>query len=104
MALKQPNPSHGRASLVFHYIGDSRFTLFFQETMKLKKAMEGYDRVVLLKFNELEPWLDFTEGDERAADVVAAPTKANLAKYLKQLADQNYLIDVWIVGHGSSGS
>jgi hypothetical protein len=102
--LKRPNPTKGCASLVFHYMGDSRFTLFFQEAMKLKKAMEGYDEVVLLKFDELNPWLDFTERDERIARVVAAPTKANIAKHLKSLADRGYVIDIWIIGHGGPGS
>jgi hypothetical protein len=103
--LKQPNPNKGFASLVFHYMGDSKFTLFFQETMKLKKAMEGYDKVVLLKFDEeKQSWLDWSEKDEEIADVIATPTTANVAKYLKQLADEGYTIDVWIIGHGSTGS
>ncbi len=101
--LKQPNPNKGFASLVFHYMGDSKFILFFQETMKLKKAMEDYDKVVLLKFDEEEQsWLDWSEKDEQIADVIAKPTKADVAKYLKQLADEGYTIDVWIIGHGYS--
>lgn len=103
-ALKKPTADKGTASLVFHYMGDSKFTLFFQETLKLKLAMQGYKKVVLLKFKELDPWLDWSQTDERMADVVDNPTKANIARYLKLLADEGYLIDVWIVGHGSQGS
>lgn len=104
IALKKANPTKGSASLVFHYMGDSKFTLFFQESLKLKKAMEGYKKVVLLKFNELDPWLDLSEADERIADIIAKPTKSNIAKYLKKLTEEGYYIDIWIVGHGSPGS
>lgn len=100
IALKKANPTKGAASLVFHYMGDSKFTLFFQETMKLKNAMEGYNKVVLLKFED-DPFIDLSDADEKIADIVDKPTKANIAKYLKQLADEGYFVDVWIVGHGS---
>jgi hypothetical protein len=71
--------------------------------VKLKKSMEGYDKVVLLKHDHTDSWLDWSEADEELADVVAAPTYANLAKYLKELKAQGYYIDLWILTHGKSG-
>lgn len=100
---KKPSASKGNASLVFHYMGDSKFTLFFQEALNLKHAMDGYKKVVLLKFDsELDNWLDFNEQDEKKADVIDKPTKANIAKYLKSLTDEGYIIDIWIIGHGNN--
>lgn len=105
IVLRAPKPTKGTAALVFHYMGDKRLALLAQETVKISKALKGYDKTVLLKFtNELPSWLDLSERDEEAADVVDKPTKANIAKYLKKLTDEGYMIDLFIYGHGSPGS
>jgi len=92
------------AALIFYYYGDSKFITFFQETLKLKKAMEGYSRVVLLKHDEIPNWLDLSTKDEKLADVVASPTRANLFHHLKQLTADGYYIDLYIFSHGSPDS
>lgn len=102
-SLRTPSADKGCASLVVMYTGDAPETVFFQETLKLKKAMKGYKKVVLLKHNQTESWLDLSEKDEKLADVKDLPTPANLERYLKQLADEGYVIDLYIVGHGTSG-
>jgi hypothetical protein len=91
-------------SLVFFYYGNSKFLTTFQETLRLKLAMEGYDYIVLLKYDEIPPLIDISEQDERDADVVDDPTPANVFKYLKQMADDGRMIDLWIFSHGGPGS
>lgn len=102
-SLKTPKITKGAASIIFFYFGDSKFTTICQETVKLKKAMEDYKYKVLLKHNEIPSWLDLSEKDEKIADVKEAPTKDNLVKYVKQLADEGYMIDLWIFSHGWEG-
>jgi hypothetical protein len=97
-----PKCDKGSASIVFFYMGDSKFTTLFQESTKLKKAMQGYKKVVLLKHNETDSFLDFSEEDERIANVIATPTKANFFKYIKELAKEGYYLDIWIWSHGST--
>ncbi|MGH2587287.1 MAG: hypothetical protein ACRDJE_20420 [Dehalococcoidia bacterium] len=101
--MNAPRVTKGSASLVYFYYGDDKFITLCQETLKLKKAMEGYDRVVLLKHDTIPSILDFSEADERLADVVAAPTRANFAYHLKDLARDGYMIDLWIFAHGFRG-
>ena len=101
--VSPPSKNAGFATIVFFYTADAPEVAFFQETIKLKKAMKGYDRIVLLKHNDLPAWLDLSEADEKLADVKVAPTQANLEKYLTQLTKAGYTIDLWIVGHGTEG-
>lgn len=103
-SLKVPATNKGAASLVFFYTGDSKYTALCQETLKLKKAMEGYKKIVLLKHQQTPSWLDFSEKDEKLAAVIETPTKLNLFRYLKELTSEGYYIDLWLVGHGSAGS
>ena len=92
------------ASTVFSYYGDSKFITVFQETLKLKKAMEGYDLKVLLKHNALPRAIDLSERDEEEADIIAAPTQANLFKYIKEVAQDGHMIDLYIFAHGATGA
>jgi hypothetical protein len=95
-----PKVDKGSASIVFFYMGDSPFTTLFQESTKLKKAMEGYKKVILLKHNQTDSWLDFSEADEKIADKIVTPTKANLFKYIIDLSKEGYYLDIWIWSHG----
>lgn len=97
--LKTP-AANKSACLIFNYYGDSKYNTLGQETVKLKKAMEGYDRKVLLKHEDLPSWMDLSEKDEKLADIKDLPTKNNLFKYLKQLTKDGYYIDVYIFSHG----
>jgi hypothetical protein len=99
-----PQITKGAASLIFFYYGDSEQTTLAQETMKLKRALDGYNFKVLLKHNTVPSFLDIREGDEKEADIKDAPTADNLVKYLIQLAKDGYMIDLWIMSHGSPGS
>ena len=99
-----PKPTKGAASVIFFYYGDSKYTSMGQETLKLKKAMEDYKFKVLLKHESLPSWADLSEKDEKIADVKELPTKANLFKYLIQLAKDGYYIDLYIFSHGWTGS
>lgn len=95
---------NGSASVVYFYYGDSPFLTLGQETLRLKKAFKNYDRVVLLKHNDVVAGpFDFTEGDERNADVTVTPTKANLSAQLADLTARGYLIDLYIFSHGDTG-
>ncbi len=97
-----PRLNGRKASIIFLYMGDSPFISFFQETIRLKKIMELYDFNVLLKHDNVKPWLDLSEKDERIANVKDVPTKSNLFSYIKRLADDGYTIDIWIISHGGS--
>lgn len=97
---KKPS-SRKAASLVFFYYGDSKQITLFQETLRLKRAMQGYDYKVLLKHEVTPSWLDFSEKDEKLADIKAPPTKDNLKKYVVDLAKDGYMIDLYIFAHGS---
>ncbi len=97
-----PRLNGKKASIIFLFMGDSPFRSFFQETIRLKKIMELYDFNVLLKHDNVKPWLDLSEKDERTATVKDVPTKNNLFMYIKRLADDGYTIDIWIISHGGS--
>ena len=91
------------ASLIYFNYGDSKFQTLFQETLKLKKGMEDYDRAVLLKPETLPGWADLSEKDEKLADVKDTPTKTNLFKHLIRLAEDGYYIDLYLFAHGNPG-
>ncbi|MDF1525166.1 MAG: hypothetical protein RRA15_08485 [bacterium] len=97
-----PKLTGRKAGIIFSYMADSPFKSFFQETVKLKKIMELYDFNVILKHDNVEPWLDLSEQDERTVNIKDAPTKNNLFAYIKRLADEGYTIDIWIISHGGS--
>ncbi|MBN8588129.1 MAG: hypothetical protein J0L94_07355 [Rhodothermia bacterium] len=90
------------ASVVFFYFGDSKFTSLGQETVQLKHAMDGYDRVVLLKHDNVSSFWDLSEKDEKLADIKKTPTETNLKDQLKDLSEKGYVIDLWIFSHGST--
>lgn len=97
---KKIDVSKGAASVTLFCFGDSKYTTLFQETVKLKKGMEGYDYKVLLKHNETPTWLDLSEKDEKLADVVMPPTAANLKECLADVANAGYMIDLFVFSHG----
>ncbi|MCI0397950.1 MAG: hypothetical protein L0332_16675 [Chloroflexi bacterium] len=103
-AGKTPQITKGAASLIFFYYGDSEQITLAQETMKLKRAMDGYACKVLLKHNVVPNFLDIREGDEKEADIKEAPTADNLVKYLIELGNDGYMIDLWIFSHGAPGA
>lgn len=88
------------ASLIHFFYGDNKTSTLGQETLRLVKAMEGYDKSVLLKHETVPSWIDLSEADERNAEIKDSPTKANFIKYLKQLTDEGYFVDVYIFAHG----
>ncbi len=90
------------ASFVWCHWGDNALTTMGQDTMRLKKAMEGYDHKVLMKHNQTPSFLDFSEADERMADVMMPPTPQNFTDQLVRLAQEGYIIDVYIFSHGWS--
>ena len=96
----KPKTDKGPASLVYVYTGDSDYNLLGQETTKVKKAMEGYNKIVLLKHNELPDKFDLSKTDEKLADKIDTPTRANFFKYIIDLAKEGYYLDIWIWSHG----
>src|SRR5690242_18979631 len=95
-----PDADKGATSLIYFYYGDSVYNTLGQETLKLKKAMDEYKFKVLLKHEALPNWADLSEKDEKLADIKDLPTRANLFKYLVQLANDGYYIDLYIFSHG----
>jgi hypothetical protein len=93
------------ASLVFFYFGESSYVnRLAQETVPLHKALEGYDKAVLLRHETDVGGLELSEPAEDAADVLDLPTKENLVKYLNELGDEGYVVDLFIFSHGSRTS
>ncbi|MEZ5715098.1 MAG: hypothetical protein R3D85_07970 [Paracoccaceae bacterium] len=95
--------SNGRsASFIWCHWGNNALTTAGQETTRLVRAMRGYDHKVLLKHNQTPGWIDFSEADERNADVMRPPTPANFTDELVRLAQEGYVIDIYIFAHGYS--
>jgi hypothetical protein len=101
-SYKVPQAAKSASVIYFNY-GNSKTVTLIQETLKLKKGMEGYDCTVLLKPETLPPFLDLSEKDEKLADIKDVPTKTNLFKYLVQLAQEGYYIDLFAFAHGQTG-
>jgi hypothetical protein len=95
-----PKADKGAASIIYFYYGDSIYNTLGQETLKLKKAMDDYKFNVLLKHESLPGWADLSEKDEKLADVKELPTRSNLFKYLIQLGQEGYYVDLYIFSHG----
>lgn len=94
-----------RASLVFFYFGESSYVnRLAQETVPIHKALEGYDKTVLLRhetdIGTGKGKIELSEKAEKLATVLDIPTKENLAKYLNLLGDEGYEVDVFIFSHG----
>ncbi len=100
---QKPRITKGAASVVFFYFGDSKYTTLAQETVRLKLAMEDYNQIILLKHNTIPNFFDLSAKDEKLADVVATPTNQNLVHHLIELAQDGYMIDLYIFSHGSDG-
>lgn len=89
------------ASLIFFYFGeDSYMKQLAQETVQLHLGFDGYDKQVLLRHQTKFGHFEVSERAERKADVVDIPTRENLAKYLNELGDEGYVVDVFIFSHG----
>ena len=96
-------PLNGRtACFIWAFWGDSDLTTAGQETMKLKKSMKDYHHKVLMKHNHTPSWIDLSEGDERNADVMLPPTPENFTSELVRLAQEGYMIDIFINSHGDT--
>lgn len=93
------------ASLVFFYFGESSYVnRLAQETVPVHKALTGYDKTVLLRhetdLGSGDLKIELSEKAEQMADVLDIPTRDNLAKYLNQLGDEGYIVDLFIFSHG----
>lgn len=97
---KTPKAEKSAVLIYFNFGENSEYTKLFQDTVKLKKAMKGYQRVVLLKSQEVPSWADFSEGDEKNADVILSPTKGNFFDQIIDLTEKGYRIDLYIFSHG----
>jgi len=91
------------ASLVFHCFGeDSYINRLAQETVPVHHALTGYDKTVLLRHETDIGKFELSEKAEKKATVLDIPTPANLAKYLNELGDEGYVVDLYIFSHGWS--
>lgn len=99
-SYKTPAANKSAVLIYFNFGENSEYTKLFQDTVKLKKAMEGYQRIVLLKSQEVPSWLDLSEADEKKADVILPPTKNNFFEQILDLTNKGYYIDIYIFSHG----
>lgn len=89
----------GEASMVFFYMGDSRFTTLFQESTPLNKAFKGYDEKVLFK-HTLTPESVLSAAAHNNADTVCPPTRRFFERELRRLTEAGYTVDLYIMSHG----
>lgn len=93
------------ASLVFFYFGENSYVRrLAQETVQLHKALEGYDKQVLLWHQTNFGPFEVSKQADKLADIEDIPTKENLVKYLNELGAEGYVVDLYIFSHGSKGS
>jgi len=93
------------AALVFFYYGEESYiNRLAQETVPIHNSMTGYDKAVLLRHEtDLEigkAKFELSEKAEQKADVVDLPTRENFVKYLHQLGQEGYVVDLYIFSHG----
>src|SRR5678809_233534 len=90
-----------KASLVFFYFGeDSYLNRLAQETVPVYRALTGYDYSVLLRHDTAVGKLDLSARDASAADEVDLPTKEDLVRYINELGEDGYEVDLYIFSHG----
>lgn len=92
--LKQVTRPNKNAVILYSYMGDGPFTTFFQNFTKLSTVMEGYDKAVLLKHKNL------SVPAYAKADDVRKPTRQNFEAIVRELVEQDYTIDLYIMSHG----
>jgi hypothetical protein len=90
-----------RASLVYFYYGDGSIADLAQNLgTDLKKAMDGYDRVVLLIDQAHIGPFGIDNGEIDSADVVMDPTEGNFFASLQDLTARGCDFDTWMFSHG----
>lgn len=93
------------AVLVHFYFGEKSYlNRLAQETVPVWRALQGYDRAVLLRhetdLGKGRHRIELSERAEREADVIALPTKENFVHHLNELGRQGYVVDLFIFSHG----
>ncbi len=98
-----PTANKGNAVLVFFFTGDDDPLYKIAQGVgnNISNLFDGYDYKVLLKFDVEILGFELNKAAEKSADVVDTPTMENLQKYLKKLTSAGYIIDIYIIGHGS---
>lgn len=94
-----------RAVLVFFYFGEKSYVnRLAQETVALRHALKGYEKSVLLHHETNLGPLKVSDADAKHASVVDLPTKENFVKYLNQLGEEGYEVDLFVFSHGNTRS
>ncbi len=98
----------GTAALVHFYYGEElRVNRLAQETVPTWRALEGYERKVLLRhetdIGKGRGCIELSEKAEKMADEVLLPTAENFVNELNGLGAEGYVVDVYIFSHGLNG-
>lgn len=88
----KPAANKRAAIALFYYDDGFFFTLAQNAGVNLNWTMTGYDKTVLLKEKILKNY---------GQNISGQPTSTNLLKYMKQLANEGYYIDLYLFTHGS---
>lgn len=92
----------GEASLVYFYMGDSYLTTLAQETIDLSKPFSGADYKVLLYDQSGTATSKISAANAISqADEVYSPTQDNFMDAIHDIVDQGYVLNIWIISHGS---
>jgi hypothetical protein len=100
--VKSPKPTKGTASVVSFYTGDSALYELAQHLdVKLSNFVSGYGRSTLLIEESKSPKL-FDSTALKKANEVREPTAANFIDAIKDLVEDSYSVDVFVIGHGTT--
>lgn len=92
----------GEAAVVFFYFNDSYLTTLAQETMDLSLAYQNTKhQVLLIDENETDTTKFIKSEAINSAEDTAMPTKANFFNAIRTVAEQGYVVNLWIFSHGS---
>jgi len=90
-------------SIVYFYTGASKFVELCQDTVRFGKAFEGYDRRILLREQGSIGNFLLSSDAIKSADEILEPTRANFCGAIRGAAAAGYIIDIFVLAHGSRG-
>lgn len=92
------------ACILFHYFGEKSYVVqLAQDTVPLNLALREYDKTVLLRHAVEAGPFEVSRKAVKMASVVDLPTRENLVRYLNELGEEGYLVDLYIFSHGYPG-
>jgi hypothetical protein len=96
--LRVPPANRGAAALCYLNYGASPEVALLREQLQIGRALEGYERCVLLEATPA--WVELSADDTKRAYARRLPTRTNLFNALVELAEEGFYIDLFLFAHG----